>query len=122
MTNQATLLTGILAAALTAGCFSERTTGPGDTTPCTSSAATECVVVMNDNSFAPATIRVTAGSTVTWRNQGASPHTSTRTGAWDSGVVAPDGEFEREFASAGSFEYECVFHPGMDGTVVVTSD
>ena len=121
MTKNATLLTGIIAAALTAGCFSERTTGPGDTTTCTSSATNECLVVMNDNSFAPATIRVTAGSTVTWENRGASPHTSTG-GGWDSGTVVPDATFEREFATAGSFGYECVFHPGMEGTVVVTSD
>ena len=121
MTKNATLLTGIIAAAQTAGCFTERTTGPGDTTTCTSSATNECLVVMNDNSFAPATIRVTPGSTVTWENRGASPHTSTG-GGWDSGTVVPDATFEREFATAGSFGYECVFHPGMEGTVVVTSD
>ncbi|HEX6589801.1 MAG TPA: cupredoxin domain-containing protein [Longimicrobiales bacterium] len=118
MTNASTLMSAILAAALAAGCFSERTTGPGDTTPCTSSATNDCVVAMNDNAFAPATMRVTAGSTVTWRNQGASPHTST--GAdWDSETVMPGAEFERAFPAAGTFDYECVFHPGMEGTVVV---
>ena len=119
--RMAMLRTGTIAAALATGCFSERATGPGDTTPCTSSATDDCVVVMNDNSFAPATMRVTAGSTVTWRNQGASPHTSTGD-AWDSGTVSPGGSFDRAFPDAGSFGYECVFHPGMEGTVVVTAE
>lgn len=118
MTKPTTVLATLLAVTLGAGCFSERSTGPDDATPCTSSGTDDCVVVMSDNAFAPATLRITAGSTVTWRNQGASPHTST-SGDWDSGTLMPGAEFGHAFPAAGTFDYECVFHAGMEGTVVV---
>ena len=118
MTKRTFSLAVLLTAQVGAGCFSERSTGPDDTTTCTSRATTDCVVAMNDNSFSPATIRVSAGSTVTWENRGDSPHTSTGDG-WDSGTVVPDDTFERQFDATGSFDYECVFHSGMTGTVVV---
>lgn len=107
-----------LATALAAGCFSERVSEPEDTTACTSSATTECAVTMTDNSFMPATIRVSAGSTVTWHNEGNATHTSTGDD-WDSGSVGSEGEYERPFPAAGTFDYECIFHSGMEGTVIV---
>ena len=107
----------LLGAAILSACFSERTTEPQDTTPC-DGTATACVVSVIDNDFSPRTLHVTEGSTVRWENDGASPHTSTGEG-WDSGTIATGADFEHTFAAAGSFDYECVFHDGMTGTVVV---
>lgn len=100
------------------GCFSERTTQPSDSdSPCDGSV-TPCAVEMRDNIFIPATLRVTAGSSVRWTNAGATSHTSTST-SWDSGTMTPGQTFQRAFPDAGSFDYECIFHAGMDGTIVV---
>jgi plastocyanin len=60
------------------------------------------------------------GTTVTWTNTDSIAHTSTSDGAgWDSGSVAPRGQFSTTFATAGAFPYHCAIHPGMVGTVVV---
>jgi plastocyanin len=63
---------------------------------------------------------VAVGGTVTWVNNGPSPHTSTSAaGGWDSGIVADGGSFPHVFPSAGSFGYICSLHPQMTGTIVV---
>ena len=103
------------------GCFSERVSGPdgGSGTPC-DGTTTACVIQVSDNTFTPATQRVVVGSTVRWVNQGPSPHTSTSTGGvWNSGNLNDGQSYERVFDAAGSFGYECIYHPGMTGTVVV---
>ena len=99
-----------------AACFSERVAGPAD--ELCDGTATPCVVAMSDNSFTPASQRVAAGSTVRWTNGGASPHTTTGS-TWDSGTLMTGQTFERGFATTGSFDYECIFHSGMTGTIVV---
>ena len=113
------LATQLLVATLLAAgaCFSERTTEPEDTTPC-DGTTTACAVNVTDNVFAPRTLHVVAGSTVRWNNNGASPHTSTGPG-WDSGTILVGGSFEETFETTGEFDYECEFHDGMTGTVVV---
>ncbi len=78
-------------------------------------------VVMLDNSFAPASTTVTAGSTVRWANNGSVLHTVTAgDGSFDSGFVEPGETYARQFPTPGTFGYVCVIHPGMNGTVLVT--
>ena len=78
-------------------------------------------IEMVDNGYRPATITVAKGSTLSWSNAGALPHTVTdREGGFDSGIVMPGDSYRRTFASAGSFEYFCTIHPEMVGTVIVT--
>jgi LPXTG-motif cell wall-anchored protein len=75
-----------------------------------------------DFDFVPASLTVSAGATVTWTNNGASPHTSTSdSGAWDSGTMDPGDTFSHTFSSAGTFPYHCDFHEaqGMVGTITV---
>jgi|SRR5580765_317485 plastocyanin len=70
--------------------------------------------------FAPDALTVDAGTTVTWTNTDSVAHTSTSDASgWDSGIVAPGGQFSRSFQTAGTFRYHCAIHPGMVGTVVV---
>jgi plastocyanin len=112
-------LQATLGASLLAGCFSERTTEPGDTAACDGTAA-PCAIEIRDNSFAPGTRRVTLGSTVRWTNEGSSPHTSTALAdEWDSGNLNSGQSYEHTFEAAGSFDYECIYHDGMTGTIVV---
>lgn len=71
--------------------------------------------------FEPADITVAAGSTVAWHNSGEQPHTVTADdGSFDSDNVSPGGDFERTFATAGTFSYKCTPHPWMKAVVHVT--
>lgn len=79
-------------------------------------------VRMSDYAFSPASVTIRAGGMVTWTDQGAAPHTATRTGAgaFDTGVIGPGGSATRTFPAAGSYAYTCTLHPGqMSGTVIV---
>jgi len=68
----------------------------------------------------PAELNVDLGTTVTWMNTDSVAHTSTsNVTGWDSGILAPGGQFSVAFQNAGTFSYHCAIHPGMVGTVVV---
>ncbi len=120
LTRSAAALAGlcvIAAAGLTASCFSERTTGTGGSCDGTT---VPCVVNIRDFAFEPTTLRVRAGATVTWVNQGPTPHTSTSDGTgWDSGTLTAGQSFSRTFSAAGEFPYHCEPHPNMQATIVV---
>jgi plastocyanin len=76
--------------------------------------------VLGTAAFAPDALTVDAGTTVTWTNTDSVAHTSTSNATgWDSGIVAPGGQFSHSFQTAGTFQYHCAIHPGMVGTVVV---
>jgi plastocyanin len=71
--------------------------------------------------FTPAQVTVKKGETVTWTNNDSTAHTVTAdkgTGP-DSGTIQPGGTYSYTFNDAGSFQYHCVFHSSMHGTVVV---
>jgi plastocyanin len=78
-------------------------------------------VTIVDFAFQPGSLEVPAGTTVTWTNSGAAPHTVTADdGAFDSDRLAPGASFSQTFETAGTFTYHCEIHPQMTGTVVVT--
>jgi plastocyanin len=71
--------------------------------------------------FAPATLTVHAGTTVTWTNHDEEPHTvAANDGSFHSPGMGTGATFSHTFAAAGTFEYVCSIHPMMHGTVVVT--
>ena len=75
---------------------------------------------LGNRAYAPDEIDVAPGTTVTWVNADSQAHTSTSNVAgWDSGIVAPGGQFSFVFPTAGTFEYHCTLHPRMVGRVVV---
>ena len=73
--------------------------------------------------FSPATITVTAGTTIKWTNKDSAAHTVTSDAGeaktFDSGSMANGAVFTWKFNNSGTFKYNCTFHPGMKGTVVV---
>ena len=70
--------------------------------------------------FDPASITVTAGTTVTWTNKDAIAHRPTsNTGLFDSGNMSPNGTFSFNFPTAGTYNYFCAIHPSMTGKVIV---
>lgn len=78
-------------------------------------------VSMLDFSFSPASVTVKKGESVTWVNNGQAPHTATANdGSFDTGLLTAGQSGTVTFNNAGSFDYVCVVHPEMVGTVVVS--
>jgi plastocyanin len=78
------------------------------------------IVTMYDNFFDTSPLSIAVGRTVRWVNAGGQAHNTTSlTGVWSSPNINPGGSFERTFTAAGTFNYACTLHPGMNGTVVV---
>ena len=70
--------------------------------------------------YAPASVSVLVGTTVTWRNSDSTNHTVTSDGdAFDSGYVGQGGSFSFTFDRAGRYAYHCVIHRFMKGVVDV---
>jgi plastocyanin len=74
-----------------------------------------------DFDFAPRSLTVDAGTTVTWSNTGQRPHTaSDRGGTFDTKPIAPGASAEVTFSTPGTYFYFCRINPAkMNGTVVV---
>ena len=103
------------------GCRSDSASPYGTSTPPPSAVAPN-TVVMGSGSFSPASITVSRGTTVTWRNADGVVHTSTSDGtAWDTGDVQAGGSKTTTFNTAGTFSYHCTYHRamGMVGTIIV---
>jgi plastocyanin len=106
-------LGGILALALGA-------CGTGDASAPDAAAESDGpTVVIEDLAFAPETLTVEAGDTVTW--------------VWNDGTIEQDvagddfkskvmseGTFSHRFDEAGTYDYVCTLHPNMTGTIEVT--
>ncbi len=77
-------------------------------------------VTIDNFRFAPRTLTVKAGTTVTWTNRDDMPHTVVSTAkAFASEALDTDQTFTHTFAEAGTFDYFCSIHPRMTGRVVV---
>lgn len=77
--------------------------------------------------FIPATVSISTGSTVVWMNDDTAAHTVTSgsptsgpDGIFDSSLVMVEASFEVTFDDAGSYDYFCMVHPWMIGTVNVS--
>jgi plastocyanin len=81
---------------------------------------------LTTDAFSPNPIQVSVGTTVTWTNDDAQPHTvnsgenATPSGLFDSPIMPPAGTFEYTYTEAGEFPYFCILHPNMVGTVSVS--
>lgn len=95
----------------------------GSTSPVATPSEGALSVSIKDFSFAPATLTVKAGETVTWTNEDAAPHTVTSTDGpgveakvtslFDSGSMGQGETFSYTFETAGTYAYECTIHAGM---------
>ena len=79
-------------------------------------------VSIEDYRFNPQFIVVRTGESVQWTNHGAVTHTTTSTtGVWDSGDLAPGSSFSHPFTNADPYPYYCQAHSEMTGGVKVLS-
>jgi plastocyanin len=86
------------------------------------SAAGSTSVSAGDYFFAPPSITIQVGGTVTWSNDGQTAHTVTANGgSFDSGNLDPGQSFGHTFTQPGTFAYYCQYHRslGQKGTVTV---
>jgi plastocyanin len=78
-------------------------------------------VTMEGIKFNPANVTVSVGDTVTWTNKDTVGHDVTgdsfKSGA--AGGLQNGDTFEQTFDKAGTFDYVCTVHPGMEGTITV---
>lgn len=90
-----------------------------------SSAPSGPTVSALDNLFSPKELHIKAGQTVTWVNNGRSPHTVTADdNSFHSGTFQPGKQYTHTFRTPGTYPYYCALHGshggiGMAGVIVV---
>jgi plastocyanin len=116
--RRTTLLLGAAGAAALLAVALPRLTAAGDAVV---AAATSPATVQIDNfAFTPATLTVTAGTTVTWKNEDDSPHRiGDKDGTFRSAALDTDDAFSHTFATPGEYPYICTIHPYMVGKIIV---
>ena len=77
-------------------------------------------VTMPGKLYAPPSLDVLVGTTVTWRNDDSTNHTATaENDAFASGYVPPGGTYSFTFTRQGRYEFRCTIHKQMRGVVDV---
>ena len=78
-------------------------------------------VKIDNFSFGPAAITISAGSTVTWTNHDDVPHvvTSDDNKLFKSKALDTDDRFSFTFTKPGTYNYYCAIHPKMTAKIVV---
>ena len=98
-------------------------TGAPAVTFTTTATTVTTVQVGPTNAFTPSTVTIVAGTAVNWEWQGTTPaHNITFTTA-NAPADVPDqtqGSAQRTFPAAGTYNYHCTNHTGMNGSVTVT--
>jgi plastocyanin len=76
--------------------------------------------------YDPQVINTTIGTTVAWVNLDNTVHTVTSgdidggaSGVFDSEMMSAGDKYEFTFTESGSYDYYCIFHPWMIGTINV---
>ena len=83
-------------------------------------ATPENVIRIANFTFAPPTLTVHVGSSVTWKNQDDIVHVvKEKDGAFASDALDTDGTFSHLFGQVGIVDYFCAIHPQMTGKIVV---
>ena len=97
------------------------TNAPGSSVPGCEETADGC--------FIPSTVTIDIGGEVIWENNDTAAHTITSgtavdgpDGHWDSSLVMAGSTFSHMFDEAGTFDYFCMVHPWMAGSVMVSAE
>jgi plastocyanin len=116
VTRNVLIVPALLAGVLAAGCGGYGTKPAAATSVDTAAK----IVEMTDSTFAPNAVDVKVGETVTFVDKDEIAHTATAEGTFDSGTLRQGARFDFKATKAGSFDYVCIFHPGMTGRINVT--
>jgi plastocyanin len=108
----------IAASALTAALFAASAELPSPGSAATS--ANSAAVRIDNFNFTPATLTITAGTTVTWKNEDDSPHRiGDNDGTFKSAALDTDDTYSHTFTAPGEYPYICTIHPYMVGKIIV---
>ena len=92
-------------------------------TPTTPQSSSPYTIIILDYQYNPATLTVPAGTTVEWINQDADDHTATSyagsPASFDLTVNGDGGSAQFTFTLPGTYNYHCLFHAEMFGTIIV---
>ena len=111
---------------ITPSAFADHTTAtvtnaPGSSIPGCEETADGC--------FIPSTVTIDVGGEVIWENADTMSHTITSgtpaeglDGHFDSSLIMAGSTFSHTFNEAGTFDYFCMVHPWMVGSVVVSGE
>jgi plastocyanin len=102
------------------GCGSS---GPSSSSSASASGGGNGKVVkdtISNYTFAPATLTVTARTTIAWTNKDSTPHTATASSSsFDTGAIDSGQTKEVTLTKPGTYTFVCSFHPFMHGTIIV---
>lgn len=77
--------------------------------------------------YLPPSISIKSGYSVIWINEDTAAHTVTSgtvdggpDGVFDSSIFLSGATFEHTFSDAGNYDYFCIVHPWMTGTIEVS--
>lgn len=85
-------------------------------------AAAPVTVAIANFTFAPASLTVPAGTTVTWVNRDDIPHlVDAGDGSFTSPPLDTDDSFSLTLTTPGEVAYFCGLHPHMTGTIKVVA-
>ena len=123
----ALLAVGLVLTVMVCKTASTRSNSADDPAAAGGKAMTHHEVAMRDYSFAPESLSVSVGDTVTWVNRGQAAHSTTSgvdgkpDGRWDSGQMDPRASYSHVFSETGNFHYYCTPHQamGMKGVISV---
>ena len=77
-------------------------------------------VSIDNFTFTPQSLTVTAGTTVTWTNKDDIPHAVAAVSKqFKSKALDTDASYSFTFTAPGTYVYFCSLHPHMSGTIVV---
>jgi hypothetical protein len=78
-------------------------------------------VSIKSTGFAPKTVTIAGGDTVTWKNVDTVNHQVVANGgAFASGQIAPNRIYAKRIDTPGTYKYHDAIHPTLTGTVKVT--
>jgi plastocyanin len=113
-----TLLSGGIA--LVAGGLALPTAPQAQSMDVVAPAAMDTEVRIDNFTFSPATLTVTAGTTVTWINGDDIPHAiAAKDRSFRSKTLDTDDRFSFVFGMPGAYDYFCTLHPHMVGKIIV---
>lgn len=83
-----------------------------------SGTGTTAAVSIENFSFSPATLTISAGTTVVWTNNDTAGH-NIKSDSFNSPMLSKGQTFEFKFDNKGTYEYSCGVHPSMKGEIIV---
>ena len=97
--------------------------GGGNVGEKTSGAAAATTVKQTDSlKFDPNSSSIKAGDVIEWDNGSGVAHNVTFDdfASITSDTMNSGDKFQVKFTKAGTYQYHCTFHPGMDGSITVS--